>query len=144
MLRIGCILTVIGLGTASWAPSFPVLVAGLAVWGLAVGAIDAGTNMQAVSVEARYARPLLPSFHGLWTLGGIVATLGAITAAGLPLRWALPPMLAIPLVVAFAPFLPRDVELPVLDRESAVPWRPILLVGAALVAFYMVDTAATT
>lgn len=81
---------------------------------------------------------------GLGTLGGIVATLGAITAAGLPLRWALPPMLAIPLVVAFAPFLPRDVELPVLDRESAVPWRPILLVGAALVAFYMVDTAATT
>mgnify|MGYP002651697094 CR=1 FL=1 len=31
---------------------------------------------------------------GLGTLGGIVATLGAIMAAGLPLRWALPPMLA--------------------------------------------------
>ena len=28
--------------------------------------------------------------------------------------------------------------------EVAVPWRPILLVGAALVLFYMVDTAAFT
>jgi MFS family permease len=50
----------------------------------------------------------------------------------------------VPLVVAFAPFLRRaDLSL----RESAaveVPWRPIVLVGLAMVLFYMVDTAAFT
>ena len=29
-------------------------------------------------------------------------------------------------------------------RDVAVPWRPIVLVGLAMVLFYMVDTAATT
>jgi MFS family permease len=50
----------------------------------------------------------------------------------------------VPLVVSFAPFL-RRAELSV--RESAgveVPWRPIVLVGLAMVLFYMVDTAAFT
>jgi MFS family permease len=50
----------------------------------------------------------------------------------------------VPLVVSFAPFL-RRAELSV--RESAgieVPWRPIILVGLAMVLFYMVDTAAFT
>ena len=64
-------------------------VIGLAVYGLAVGAVDASTNMQAVALEHRIGRPVLPSFHGSWTLGGIVATLVALAsgdAIGRPSR----------------------------------------------------------
>ena len=32
--------------------------------------VDATSNMQAVAVEHRYGRPILPSFHGAWTFGG--------------------------------------------------------------------------
>ena len=46
---------------------------------------------------------------------------------------------------SFAPFLPASRRA---GRRrpprSQVPWRPILLVGLAMVLFYMVDTAATT
>ena len=48
------------------------------------------------------------------------------------------------LVVAFAPFLPRDHGPTELPEALAVPWRPILLVGLGMVLFYMVDTAAQT
>jgi MFS family permease len=48
----------------------------------------------------------------------------------------------VPLVACFARFLRRGDVL--VDEEVDVPWRPILLVGAALVLFYMVDTAAST
>ena len=50
----------------------------------------------------------------------------------------------VPLVVLFAPFLRRDHGLSEAASQVAVPWRPIVLVGLALVLFYMVDTAATT
>ena len=53
----------------------------------------------------------------------------------------------LPLVVAFAPYLRRDrgvVDPAAQAVAEAVPWRPLLLVGAALVLFYMVDTAAAT
>jgi MFS family permease len=51
---------------------------------------------------------------------------------------------ALPLAVAFAHFVRRDRGIVAAVAEVAVPWRPILLVGAALVLFYMVDTAAAT
>jgi MFS family permease len=46
--------------------------------------------------------------------------------------------------VSFGPFLPRDHGPTELPSEVAVPWRPILLVGLAMVLFYMVDTAVQT
>ena len=50
----------------------------------------------------------------------------------------------LPLVVAFAPFL-RRAQQSVTDAPVVhVPWRPIVLVGLAMVLFYMVDTAAFT
>ena len=48
--------------------------AGLAGYGVALGLVDATTNMQAVALEHRYGRPILPSFHGAWTLGGMVGS----------------------------------------------------------------------
>jgi MFS family permease len=50
----------------------------------------------------------------------------------------------LPLVVAFAPFLRRAETSSAAAHEVHVPWRPIALVGLAMVLFYMVDTAAFT
>ena len=96
--------------------------------------------MQAVALEHRYARPILPSFHGAWTAGGLVGSALALATADLDLRWMA--LLAIvPLVAVAAPYLPHE-RAGAPSTDVAVPWRPIVLVGAALVLFYMVDTAA--
>ena len=146
LLRGGLLLVAATLPLVALAPTRPVFVAGLAGYGLALGVIDASSNMQAVAVEHRYGRPILPSFHGAWTAGGIVGAAATLATSALPLG-AVAALLVVPLAVAFAPFLPRD-DAPVATADAAadaeVPWRPILLVGLGMVVFYLVDTASTT
>ena len=70
----------------------------------------------------------------------------SIATSSVSFRWAAV-VAFLPLVVAFAPYLRRDrgvVDPTAQAAAEAVPWRPLLLIGAALVLFYMVDTAAFT
>ncbi len=118
----------------------------MAVYGVSLGAVDATTNMQAVALEHLYDRPILPSFHGSWTLGGFLGSAVALAMGHLPVA-ATGVVAVLPLVVAFSPFLRRAQESvqPAVDAARIhVPWRPIVLVGLAMVLFYMVDTAAFT
>jgi hypothetical protein len=143
ILRAGLLAISVAVPVFATAPAQPVLIASMAVYGVALGAVDATTNMQAVALEHLYGRPILPSFHGSWTLGGATGAGVALAMAHLPLS-ATAAVAAVPVAVSFAPFL-RRAELSL--RESAgvdVPWRPIILVGLAMVLFYMVDTAAFT
>jgi fucose permease len=140
LLGIGVTLPVVTL-----APSAVVFVAGLAGYGLALGVVDATSNMQAVALEHQYGRPILPSFHGAWTFGGLIGSGLALATAGLPLA-ATATLAVIPLVAVAAPYLRRDhgETLEAASEVTDVPWRPILLVGLGMVLFYMVDTAAQT
>jgi MFS family permease len=140
LLRLGLALTVLAVPLLMLAPAYAAFVAGFAVYGLALGVVDATTNMQAVAVEHGYGRPVLPSFHGAWTLGGIVGAALTLATSSLPLEAGVAVVL-VPLVVLFLPFLPRA-EAPPVTVPSDVPWRPILMVGLGMVVFYMVDTAA--
>lgn len=128
------------------APSLPVMLANLAAYGVCLGVVDATANMQAVDLEHRYGRPILPSLHGCWTLGGVLAA--ALTLAVARLPWEVTAVVAVvPAAVAMMPFLRRELAPadPAGGREvPPVPWRPLWLVGAAMVIFYLVDTAATT
>lgn len=142
LLRMGLGLIVLAVPTLVLAPVFAVFVLGLAGYGIALGVVDAACNMQAVAVEHRYERPILPSFHGAWTLGGAVGAALALALGSLPFE-VTAAVVVVPLVVALAPFLER-VGLPDLTDLPTVSWRPILLVGLAMVLFYMVDTAAFT
>ncbi|WP_051509934.1 MFS transporter [Intrasporangium oryzae] len=143
VVRLGFVLATVGFAAALLAPAFGVFVAGLAVYGLALGIVDASSNMQAVTVEHLYGRPILPSFHGFWTAGGIVGTLLTLATAGTELGVRLLPLLLFPVAVLAAPFVTKD-RLPSPAAAAAVPWRRIVLLGLAMVLFYMVDTAATT
>jgi len=138
LLGVGAAVVVICV-----APSVAVFVAGVGVYGLALGVVDASTNMQAVALEHRYERPILPSFHGAWTLGGVLGATLTLVAADLPLE-AGAALAVVPLGAAFAAFLPRDHGPAGPAVAIAVPWRPIVLVGVAMVLFYMVDTAVQT
>jgi sugar phosphate permease len=143
---------VVGLSTRG-SGSLPVLVAGMGLYGLGLGANDAASNMQAVAIEHRLGRPVMPSFHAAWTAGGLLATLGAITLPDVNLALGTAALAVLPLAVTAAPFLRRDhgsADLPAGAAGAAegagvvgVLWRTVWLVGIGLVLFYAVDTAVT-
>ncbi len=125
------------------APSKVFFIGALALYGVALGVVDATTNMQAVALEHAYRRPILPSFHGAWTLGGIVGAAIALATAHIDIRWAAF-LAVVPVIALTLPLLRRGASLPDTSEMPPVPWRPILLVGVVMVLFYMVDTASTT
>lgn len=143
VIRVGLALVALAVPVLAVAPVAGFFVAGMAVYGVGLGVVDASSNMQAVALEHTYGRPILPSFHGAWTVGGILGAALTLATPGLPLE-ATAVVAVLPLVVVFAPFVRRDHGVAAEISDVAVPWRPILLVGAALVLFYMVDTAAAT
>lgn len=143
LLRVGLVIVGVSVAVLCLAPTSAVFISGIAGYGVGLGMVDASTNMQAVAIEHRYERPILPSFHGAWTLGGVIGAAFTFATTDLPLA-ATAAVAVLPLAVAFAPFLPRDHGPTELPTEVAVPWRPILLVGLAMVLFYMVDTAVQT
>jgi MFS family permease len=143
LLRTGLLGIAVAVPVFAVAPDRPVFIASMAVYGVSLGAVDATTNMQAVALEHLYDRPILPSFHGAWTLGGFLGSALALAMGDLPIS-ATGVVAVIPLVVSFAPFLRRAQGSVAEAPEVHVPWRPIVLVGLAMVLFYMVDTAAFT
>lgn len=64
------------------APNAALLALALFVFGAAHGALDVAMNAQAVAVEGRFARPIMSSFHALWSVGALSgAALGGVAAA---------------------------------------------------------------
>ncbi|WP_408898738.1 MFS transporter [Nocardioides sp. R1-1] len=147
VLRAGLVLAAAGSALMLAAPAWAAYLVGVGLYGVGLGVVDATTNMQAVALERRYGRTILPSFHGAWTLGGLLGAATTLATEDAALGWTALTAL-VPLLAAAAAFLPRE------PRETdpatataagpAIPWRPILMVGLGMVVFYMVDTAAQT
>jgi hypothetical protein len=126
-------LTLAPLGMVS---SVPQLMAALLVMGIFNGGLDVAMNAQAALVEKAYGRPIMASFHGLWSVGGLAgATLGgAVAAQGLALG---PHMLAVSGLALVGLALATQWLVP--DAGSgtgesgpsfALPPRALLLLGA--------------
>jgi MFS family permease len=143
LLRVAFAGTAVAVVAATLAPSAPVFYAAVSLYGVFLGVIDACANMQAVALEHLYERPILPSFHGAWTLGGLVGSALTLATANADLHW-MSLLAVVPLLALTAPYLAHELGAGLPTVEIAVPWRPIMLVGLALVLFYMVDTAAFT
>jgi MFS family permease len=148
-LRLGLGGIVVAVALAALAPDFALFCAGLAVYGVALGCVDATTNMQAVACEALQGRSILTSFHAAWSAGGI---LGALETSGTASwQWSLgaslllaliPPLAAVgaPLLAAGMTGRPADA-----DRDAvsvpAIPWKTLTILGCAIVLFYVADSA---
>ena len=63
-------VVVMALSAAAW-----VLAIGLFVMGFGYAALDVGGNAQAVAIEKHLAKRYITSFHGMWSLGTLAATL---------------------------------------------------------------------
>jgi predicted MFS family arabinose efflux permease len=86
--RAAAALFALTLALPGLAPSLPLLVAALLLTGAANGALGVAMNAQAVAVERQYerqtGRPIMSSFHALFSLGGLFgsATGGLVAAQG--------------------------------------------------------------
>lgn len=144
--RVGSrrVVTVAGLGYCAalllpvLAPSLPALFVALVVFGACQGSTDVAMNAQAVVVEARHGRPLMSSFHGLWSLGGLAGAgvSGALAALGIaPLPHAIGAtvILASALAIATRFMLPHGVDAAPRGPAFARLTRP--LIGLGIVGF---------
>jgi MFS family permease len=126
-------LTLAPLGIVA---SVPQLMAALLVMGMFNGGLDVAMNAQAALVEKAYGRPIMASFHGLWSVGGLAgATLGgAVAAQGLALG---PHMLAVSGLVFVGLALATQWLVPDTGSHTGesgpsftLPPRALLLLGA--------------
>lgn len=144
LLTIAAAAALIGL-----APNRPALFAAFVVYGVGIGAVDAAMNMQGVTVQGLYGRSVMTTFHGMWSIAGVVGALYASGAARLEIGVA--PYLAVVAVVgavitwvAATWFVGSDLVTtePTLTEVvgAPVPWKPIVMIGIAIVAFFVADT----
>jgi MFS family permease len=146
LLRIAQPLVAVAVVLAGLAPSVPLLVPVLLVFGLGLGAVDAGMNMQGVAVERRYGRTVLNGFHSLWSLLGLAGALWASAASSLPLEVTM----AVPMVLAVAGSLYAGPRLCTIEEEKAettvsavgrFPWQPIIPLCLAMGFLYVGDAS---
>ncbi|MGF6226153.1 putative MFS family arabinose efflux permease [Inquilinus ginsengisoli] len=90
---LGGLVICLSLPLIILAPDALALGLALFLFGAATGSMDVAMNVQAAAVEARGGRPLMSSFHGMFSVGGLIGAGGASLMLGLGLS---------PLAVALA------------------------------------------
>src|SRR5690242_7644495 len=78
-LRAGLTLIAVSGLAIAVAPNLVIDLIALGCYGVAVGMVDAGTNMQAIFIQHGYGRFVLSSFYAAWSAGSI---LGALFVSG--------------------------------------------------------------
>ncbi|HKS98886.1 MAG TPA: MFS transporter, partial [Rugosimonospora sp.] len=152
VLRVAAPTVCVAMTIVGFANQRPELYAGIGLYGLGLGAVDATMNMQGVAVQHQYGRSILASFHGIWGVGGILGSLA--NAASGALKLSLGPTLAtialvgLVLSVSVGPRLYRHgesavalVEHPDDAPPPKIPWAPIVMVGLAVMLMYVSDSA---
>jgi MFS family permease len=128
------------------------LYAATALFGLFVGAVDASMNAQAVAVERTYGMSLLTGFYAVWSAAGILGGLWIALANKVDMSllagFAIPAAAGIGASLLTGRRLYRKVEegsapssAELKAAAKRVPWRPILIIGAAMAVMYLADAA---
>jgi MFS family permease len=149
VLRIGGPAVCLAITLVGAAATRDQLYPALAFVGLTLGLVDAAMNMQGVAVERRYGRPVLASFHGVWSAGGIAGGLATFATESLDtsilVSLGLVAIVGLVLALAAGPYeLKRPEEVASaenVDTAATIPWKPILLVGTAMMLMYVADSA---
>jgi hypothetical protein len=82
VLRVAAPLTAVSMALVGLAPSWPLLLVAVAVFGMTFGLTDIGMNAQGSAVERFYDRPVMNAMHAGWCAGAISGgLLGALSAA---------------------------------------------------------------
>lgn len=170
VLRAGGVLVALAVAGTGAADERIQLYLALAALGIGLGSVDAAMNMQGYGVERRYGRPVLSSLHGVWSVGamagalttaatseldfttfeslgtaGVIGAAIALSAGPLLLRRSeleAQPVGAVdpPVPAAASVGGPGDAALAA-PAAVSLPWGPIALLGVAMMAMYIADSA---
>jgi MFS family permease len=153
VLRV-CALIVAGglvaVGAATTSGSFPGLLAALALMGFGLGSVDATMNMQGIGVQALLGRSVMASFHAWWSLatilGAVAASVAAATSLSLLAFFSVVAVVLIPVGLLASTRFVRSHEADEaapdpLAASAAVPWRPLLVFGFAVVLAFIIDSS---
>jgi Major Facilitator Superfamily len=143
VLRIAAPLTAVSVMLIAIAPTWPLLLAAVAAFGMAFGLTDIGMNAQGSAVERSYGRPVMNAMHAGWCAGAISGgLLGALSAsAGLSFGQTLftGGLLVLPAALAIGRTYVADVPAPPAagTRRPRLPFVVYLVGGLAFAAFMM-------
>ncbi|MDA8436170.1 MAG: MFS transporter [Actinomycetales bacterium] len=153
VLRVMGPVVPLALVATGWAPSVALLLVALVALGFGLGSVDATMNIQGVRVQDDLGRAVVASFYAAFSLAGFVGALLASAAAGstmsLGLFFALIAIVLIPVQLAAGRFLLPGHPVPTAVQVAAgslprIHWRPVMLVGIALMCVYIADSGAST
>lgn len=127
------LLTCASVAAISLGSSVPTFFALLFCFGFCNAAMDVSMNAQAADVEARLGIPIMSSFHGVFSVGGIVGAMlaGFFASRELGLFPHLP-MVSVALmlmVLLAAPYLMPSTPRPSGSPVFALPSRAVFIVG---------------
>ncbi|HEX5991242.1 MAG TPA: MFS transporter, partial [Thermomicrobiales bacterium] len=124
VMRVAATILCASLPLLPLAPSLPLLMLALFIFGTAFGLLDVSMNVQAVAVEESYRRPIMSTFHGVFSIGGLVGagSAGLIAGAGVA---PVPHLLAVALILLV---LVAAASGPLLDIRSAGAGVPVFAI----------------
>jgi MFS family permease len=149
ILRVCGPLVPLGLVLIGYAGSIPVLLVGMVVVGFGLGSVDASMNIQGIRVQDDLGRSVVASYYAAFSLAGLVGAILASVAAESTLSlgafFALIAAATIPFqLLVGGLLLPGHPAVEVVHSEKGhIKWRPVLLVGIALMCVYIADSGAS-
>eukprot|EP01037_Dinobryon_pediforme_P006966 gene6966-7042_t len=74
LTRISGFIFILLLPMPILSPNLPLLIASLGLFGLTNGVMDVAMNAHGVLVERQLGKPVVSSFHAMWSVGGLVGS----------------------------------------------------------------------
>ena len=120
------------------------LAIALFIFGAAIGSIDVAMNSHAVIVQERYGRHIMSSFHGMFSVGGLIGAigLGFLIKLGLSPTYAAISISALLFIIASTQYknlLPHSEEETVESFSFALPRGPVLILGLMCFVFFLAE-----
>ncbi|TDE14603.1 MFS transporter [Dyadobacter psychrotolerans] len=118
----------------------------LFIFGAAIGSIDVAMNAHAVLVQERYGKHIMSSFHGMFSLGGLLGSIGL----GFLIKFGLSPTIAAVSISGLLLFIaasqyrylfPHCQENSVESFSFALPRGPVLILGLMCFVFFLAEGA---
>ncbi|CAG5072226.1 Inner membrane protein YbjJ [Dyadobacter sp. CECT 9623] len=136
---IAAILPVLLLTTTSYQ-----LAGALFVFGAGIGSIDVAMNAQAVLVQERFGRHIMSSFHGMFSVGGLIGAIGL----GFLIKMGLSPniaaitisaLLVIITATQIRHLLPHSQEAKMDSSNFTIPKGPVLFLGIMCFIIFLAE-----
>jgi predicted MFS family arabinose efflux permease len=140
-LLTGCILPVLTLASSPVA-----LAASLLLFGAALGSLDVAMNSQAVVVQEKINKPVMSSFHGMFSVGGLMGSM----LFGLLLSLKVTPFfsavaISIALIAVVLIHFKSFLDHPPKENEPSfslrLPKGPVIMLGLFCFIFFLYEGA---